>query len=82
MAIRYPLLSEKAVDLIEKENKLIFVVDKSSTKQEIKEQIEELYSVKVEDVNTSIDMRGKKKAFVKLAKANSAAELATKLNIL
>ncbi len=82
MAIKYPLLSEKAVDLIEKENKLVFRVDKQSTKQEVKSEIEELYKVKVLNINTSIDMRGNKKAFVKLAKKNSAADLAIKLNIL
>lgn len=82
MVIKHPLLSEKAVDLIEKENKLVFKINKAATKQDIKKEVERLYNVKVENVNTSIDMRGNKKAFVKLAKENSAADLATKLNIL
>ena len=82
MGVRYPLLSEKSVNLIEKENKLIFVVDKSSTKAEIKKEIEELYNVKVADVQTSINMKGEKRAFVKLIGENAASDLATKLNII
>ena len=82
MVIKYPLVTEKAVDLIEKENKLVFRVEKSATKEQIKEEIEKLYEVKVAGVNTAIDMRGQKKAFVKLAKKNNAADLATKLNMM
>jgi len=82
MAVKHALLTEKAVDLIEKENKLVFRVENRSTKADIKKDVEELYGVKVVQVNTSIDMRGKKKAFVKLSKKDSASDIATKLNIL
>lgn len=82
MVINYPLLTEKCVDLIEKENKLVFRVDKDATKEQIKKGVEKLYNVKVEKVNTLIDMKGNKKAFVKLAKKDNAANLATKLNVL
>lgn len=82
MVINYPLLTEKCVDLIEKENKLVFRVDKEATKAQVKKGIEELYNVKVVQVNTLIDTKGNKKAFVKLDKKNSAADLATKLNVL
>ncbi len=82
MVINYPLLTEKCVDLIEKENKLVFRVDKGATKAQIREGIEKLYNVKVDSINTSIDTKGHKKAFVKLAKESSAADLATKLNVL
>ncbi len=82
MVVKYALLTEKAVDLIEKENKLIFRVDKGATKKEIKEGVEKLYNVKVSKVNTILDMKGQKKAMVKLVEKGAAAELATKLNIL
>lgn len=82
MAIKYPLLSEKSVNLIEKENKIIFVVDKNATKQEIKKEIEELYNLKVGEVKTLINTRGEKRAFIKFLKANAASNLATKLNII
>ena len=82
MGIRYPLLSEKSVNLIEKENKLIFVVDKNTTKKQIKEEIESLYDTKVAEVKTLINMKGEKRAFVKFQEANAASKLATKLNII
>lgn len=82
MVIKYALLTEKAVDLIEKENKLIFRVEKNATKKEIKEGVEKLYGVKVSKVNTILDMKGQKKAMVKLVGDGAAAELATKLNVL
>jgi large subunit ribosomal protein L23 len=82
MAIKHALLSEKSVDLIEKENKVVFRVDSRATKADVKREVERLYGVKVSSVNTLHDMRGNKKAFVKFDKKGAAADLATKLNIL
>jgi large subunit ribosomal protein L23 len=80
--IQYPLITEKAVGLIEKENKLVFVVDKKATKQDVKKAVEALYSVKVASVNTMVSMKGRKKAYVKLKPEFKAADIATKLKIL
>ena len=82
MAIRYPLVTEKAVDLIEKENTLMFSVDESATKAEIKKEVEGLYKVKVQAVRTLKSRKQGKRAFVKLAKGSSASDLATKLNMM
>jgi len=48
--ILYPVLTESAIAKIEKENKLTFVVDLKANKTQIKEEIEKLYGVKVENV--------------------------------
>ena len=82
MTIEYPLITEKSVGLIEKENKLVFIVDKSATKHEIKKAVEELYGVKVATVNTMISLKGKKKAYVKLKPEYKASDIATKLKVL
>lgn len=82
MAIEYPLLTEKAVGMIEKENKIAFIVEKSSTKKEIKEEFEKLYKVKVANITTIIGMNGKKKAFIKLKPEFKATDLATKLKLI
>jgi large subunit ribosomal protein L23 len=82
MAIQYPLITEKSVGLIEKENKLVFVVDKDATKHDIKKAVEELYGVKVATVNTLISMKGRKKAYVKLRPEYKASDIATKLKVL
>lgn len=80
--VLYPLISEKAVNMIDSENKITFIVDKKATKDEIKKVLETLYGVKVEKVNIIKDMKGRKKAIVKLNKSSKAEELATKLGVL
>lgn len=80
--VRYPLLSEDAVTLLESENKITFIVDTRSDKHDIKRAIEELYEVKVEQVRTLITPEGEKKAFVKLTPDFKAADLAVRLGIL
>ncbi|MBS3068889.1 50S ribosomal protein L23 [Candidatus Micrarchaeota archaeon] len=81
MAILYPITTEKAVGMIELENKLIFVVEKSSTKKSIKDDVEKRFAVKVEKVTTHITPKGQKRAFVKLKKGFKADDLAAKLKI-
>ena len=76
-----PLVTEKAVSLIEKENKLTFIVDRRATKQDIKRAVEETFNVKVEKVNTLITPRGEKKAYVKLKPEYNASEVAARLGL-
>jgi large subunit ribosomal protein L23 len=78
----YPLVTEKTVGMIEKENKIVFIVDRKANKQQIKETFEKLFGVKVEKVNTLITKDGKKKAFIKLKKEFKASDVAVKLGIL
>ncbi len=81
--VDYPLMTEKAVNMIEKENKLVFVLKKRDfTKKDVKQVVEEEFKVKVEKVNTLIDRKGKKRAIVKLKKEFSAQDIATKLGII
>ncbi|MGI6589330.1 MAG: 50S ribosomal protein L23 [Candidatus Iainarchaeum sp.] len=80
--VLHPLVTEKAVNMIEAENKITFIVNDDSTKDEVKKVIQEAYGVKVDKVNIIRDMRGRKKAIVKLDKKFKAGELATKLGVL
>ena len=52
--IRYPYMTEKSTGMIEKENKLVFIVNRKATKHQIKEAFEKLFEVEVEKVNTLI----------------------------
>lgn len=79
--IKRPLITEKTFDLIEKENKLAFIVDRSTNKNQIKRAVEKIHNVKVIKVNTLITPNGEKKAFVKLHPNNSAQEIAIDLGI-
>ena len=80
--VKYPLLSEDAVTLLESENKITFMVDLRSDKHDIKRAIQELYEVKVRDVKTLITPEGEKKAFVRLMPDFKASDLAVRLGIL
>jgi large subunit ribosomal protein L23 len=80
--VKYPLLSEDAVTLLESENKITFIVNISSDKHDIKRAIQELYEVKVQNVRTLITPEGEKKAFVKLTPDFKASDLAVRLGIL
>lgn len=80
--IKYPLNTEKTVRIMEKENKLLFVVEMNAKKSEVKKAIEELFNVKVLKVNTHITARGEKRAYVKLSPENPAADIITKLGLI
>ncbi|MFP4005868.1 MAG: 50S ribosomal protein L23 [Candidatus Hadarchaeia archaeon] len=77
----HPKITEKAVMLIEDENKLVFVVSSDSNKREIKQAVEMLFDVEVEDVNTQITMDAEKRAFVKLSSEYNADEIAARLGV-
>ena len=76
-----PVVTEKAVAMIENENKLTFIVDKRATKQDIKRAVEAMFDVKVEKVNVLITLRGEKKAYVKLKPEYSASEVAARIGL-
>ncbi len=80
--IKYPLATEKSIRLMESENKLVFVVERSATKQDIKKAIEELFKAKVVAVNTHNSVSGQKKAYVTLSKETPAIDVATTLGIM
>ncbi|MEM1943277.1 MAG: 50S ribosomal protein L23 [Candidatus Caldarchaeum sp.] len=79
--VKRVVITQDAVSLIEKENKLVFIVDLKADKKTIMRAVEHLYEVKVEKVNTLITPRGEKKAFVKLKPEYKASDLAVKLGI-
>ncbi len=76
-----PVVTEASLEAVDKDNKLIFYVDRRVNKNTIRWAVESLYEVVVEKVNTLIMPDGRKKAFVKLAPEYSAAEVATSLGI-
>ncbi|MFP4523036.1 MAG: 50S ribosomal protein L23 [Candidatus Nanoarchaeia archaeon] len=77
-----PLSTEKSIRLMESENKLVFLVEKSATKQSIKKELESLFKVKVVNVRTLIGPDAKKKAYVTFSDDTPAIDLATKLELM
>ena len=80
--IIHPLSTEKSIRLMESENMLVFIVKKSSTKSEIKKDIEGGFKVKVDAIRTTILPDGRKKAYVKINRANPAIDVATQLGMI
>ena len=67
---------------MESENKLIFMVDVSATKADVRNEIESLFDVKVKNVNTLIGPDAKKRAYVTFSDETPAVDLATKLELM
>jgi large subunit ribosomal protein L23 len=80
--LTYPLMTESASIMVEKDNKLIFVVNLKAGKADVKRAVEIMYEVKVDKVNLLITPQGVKKAFVKLKPEYRASDVAIKLGIL
>ncbi|ADD03804.1 50S ribosomal protein L23 [Natrialba magadii ATCC 43099] len=79
--IEHPLVTEKAMNDMDFENKLQFVVNPDATKPEIRDEVEERFEVSVTDINTQVTMKGKKKAIVKLAEDDDAQEVASRIGV-
>jgi large subunit ribosomal protein L23 len=80
--IYYPLMTESASLMVEKDNKLLFIVNLKAGKNDVKRAVEQLYEVKVDKVTVLTTPQGEKKAFVKLKPEYKASDVAIKLGIL
>ncbi|WP_207589536.1 50S ribosomal protein L23 [Halomontanus rarus] len=79
--IDHPLVTEKAMNDMDFENKLQFIVDIDANKPEIRDAVESQFDVSVDDVNTQITMQGKKKATVRLSEDDDAQEVASRIGV-
>ena len=75
-----PYITEKTFNLIEKENKLTFIVSEKATKDQIGKALQILYESQADEVNTARTIQGKK-AFIKIKAPEGARELATKMGL-
>ena len=76
-----PYITEKTFAMVENENKICFIVERSASKPQIAEAIKTLYNENAKDVNTARTIYGKK-AFVKFETTEKARDLATKIGML
>jgi len=76
-----PQLTKKSMNAIDFKNELTFVVRRTATKPEIKRAFQQLFEVKVERVNTQINSRGEKIAYLKLDEEYSAEDIAVKMGV-
>jgi large subunit ribosomal protein L23 len=79
--IEYPWVTEKAMNQMDFDNKLQFIVDLDAEKPEIRDEIEDQYEVTVESINTQVTMNGDKKATVTLSEDDDAQEVASRIGV-
>ena len=79
--IVHPLVTEKAMNQMDFDNKLQFIVDLDAEKPEIRDEIEDQYEVTVESINTQVTMNGDKKATVTLSEDDDAQEVASRIGV-
>lgn len=76
-----PLMTEKAVMMIEANNTLTFVFPMIKSKEEIKKEVEEVFEIQVDKIRTLI--KGNKKyAYIKLKGDTLAIDVASKLGLM
>ncbi|SEH53233.1 MULTISPECIES: 50S ribosomal protein L23 [Halopenitus] len=79
--IEHPIVTEKAMDEMDFDNKLQFLVDIDATKGDVRESIQDRYDVTVTNVNTQITPKGTKKATVTLSADDDATEVASRIGV-
>ena len=63
--IKKPIITERSTYLKDRDNKIVFEVNKNANKRDIKKAVERIFKVSVISVNT-INMKGKVKRFGKV----------------
>jgi large subunit ribosomal protein L23 len=79
--IDYPLVTEKAMDQMDFDNKLQFIVSLDAAKPEIRDEIENEYDVTITSVNTQVTPDGQKKATVTLSEEDDAEDVASRIGV-
>ena len=57
--IYHPFVTEKTMNFMDKNNAIEFVVKRDADKKQIKKAVEEMFEVKVKEINTRITKKGK-----------------------
>ncbi|MBI4175943.1 MAG: 50S ribosomal protein L23 [Candidatus Aenigmarchaeota archaeon] len=78
----HPHMAEKSMNMVELQNRLVFIVDRRADKAAISAAVEKAFNVKVVRVNTVVTTKGVKKAFIKLAPQFSAGEIASRMGMI
>ena len=78
--LHHPLVTEKAMNEMDFDNKLLFITDIDATKPEIKKEVQDRYDVTVEGINTQITPKAQKKATLALSD-DDATEVASRIGV-
>lgn len=79
--LKHPHITEKAMDELDFQNTLQFIVDINATKPAIAEAVEDRFDVSVVNVRTQVTMNGTKKANVRLSDDDNAEDIASRIGV-
>lgn len=79
--LQYPVATEKALNLVEMQNTITYVVNMTADKKTIRKEFEDTFKVKVQRVNTTREPYNMKRAYIKLAGGYLASDIAKKLKL-
>jgi large subunit ribosomal protein L23 len=82
MVLKYPFVTEKAMMLLESQNKLQFLVEREATKNQIAKEIEKSFGQEVKSVRTIMTTKGQKKAVISFKNDKAAEEVLSRLGIM
>lgn len=82
MILKYPFVTEKATMILEREGKLLFLVRKEATKDQVKRAVETTFEKEVVSVRTMMTMKGEKKAIITFSGEKDAEEILSRLGIM
>ncbi|WP_435078262.1 50S ribosomal protein L23 [Halococcus sp. AFM35] len=79
--VKYPYVTEKAMNDMDYRNTLQFVVASDATKPAIREEVEERFDVAITNVRTQVTPQGAKKATVTLSDEDDAQDVASRIGV-
>ncbi|ERH00484.1 MAG: archaeal ribosomal protein L23 [Halonotius sp. J07HN6] len=79
--LKHPLVTEKAMDEMDFQNKLQFIAHIDADKPEISNEVEERYDVTVVNINTQITPDAEKKATITLSEEDDATDVASRIGV-
>ena len=79
--LEHPLVTEKAMNEMDFDNKLQFITDIAATKPEISAEVEDRYDVTVTNITTQITPKAQKKATLTLSADDDATEVASRIGV-
>jgi large subunit ribosomal protein L23 len=79
--IQHPLVTEKAMNQMDFDNTLQFIVHVDANKADIRDEVESRYEVSIDAINTMVTTKGTKKAIVRLSEDDDAQEIASRIGV-
>ncbi|MDD3620933.1 MAG: 50S ribosomal protein L23 [Methanofollis sp.] len=82
MVLKHPYVTEKAMMMLENENKIQVLVERAASKDQIMREVEKAFEQPVKSVRTMMTMKGQKKAIINFENENAAEEILSRLGVM